>query len=109
MQHIDATTFSYAKESCYRCGATGDLVDMDVHIEGEGALAICRNCIREACFYFGIDLLMLEAKAENFDALKSELEEAQADYRAARKETRALKAELKDKASANVPQRPDEK
>lgn len=109
MQHIAAAVYTYAKESCYRCGQTHDLVDMDVHIEGEGSLAICRNCIREACFYLDIDLKMLEAKAASYDAMKSELEEAQADYRAARKETRALKAELKDKASANTPQRPDEK
>lgn len=48
MQHIEATTYTYAKGSCYRCGSASDLVDMDAHIEGEGALAICSTCIFEA-------------------------------------------------------------
>lgn len=95
MHALAATTWTYAKESCYRCGKTDDLVDMDVHIEGEGALAICRNCIREACFHLGIDLKVLEAKASAVDTYREELEVAQADFRAARKELRALKAEQK--------------
>jgi len=48
MQHIEATTYTYAGGSCYRCHAASDLVDMDAHIEGEGALAICSTCIFEA-------------------------------------------------------------
>lgn len=49
MQHLEALPpYAFAKGSCYRCGRTHDLVDMDVHIEGEGCLAICTNCILEA-------------------------------------------------------------
>lgn len=49
MQHLEALPpYAFAKGACYRCGATFDLVDMDVHIEGEGCLAICTTCINEA-------------------------------------------------------------
>lgn len=48
MQHLEAIPIAYAKCSCYRCGNTSDAVDMDCFIEGEGALAICTNCLIDA-------------------------------------------------------------
>lgn len=48
MQHLESASIAYAKCSCYRCGAGGDLVDMDCFIEGEGALALCTSCVTEA-------------------------------------------------------------
>lgn len=48
MQAIDQANFAYAKEGCYRCGRNDHLVDMDVHVEGEGALAFCESCLVQA-------------------------------------------------------------
>lgn len=48
MQHLEAITLAYAKCSCYRCGDTSDAVDMDCFIDGEGALALCVKCLRDA-------------------------------------------------------------
>lgn len=48
MQHLAEAHYTYAKAGCYRCHATSDLVDLDCHVEGEGALAICTTCILEA-------------------------------------------------------------
>lgn len=48
MQHLEAITLAYAKSSCYRCGASGDAIDMDCFIEGEGALALCTTCLIDA-------------------------------------------------------------
>lgn len=47
---------AHAKGSCYRCGRGDSLVDMDVQIEGEGALAICSHCIGDAAEAAGLHL-----------------------------------------------------
>ena len=96
MLAIAQSHYTMAKEGCYRCGVTHDLVDMDAHIEGEGALVICRGCIREACYTLGIDLKSLEAKAVATDAYKEELELAQADYRKVAKDLREARKALKE-------------
>lgn len=54
MQRLEQVNFAYAKEGCYRCGRGGPIVDMDVHVEGEGALGICVPCIGEAAVTAGI-------------------------------------------------------
>lgn len=39
---------AHANAGCYRCGRGDHLIDMDVQIVGEGALALCRKCVGEA-------------------------------------------------------------
>lgn len=48
MELLPEATYGHAKGGCYRCGVPGPVVDMDTHIEGEGTLALCPPCIREA-------------------------------------------------------------
>lgn len=54
MQRLDQVTYTFAKSSCYRCLSGGPVVDLDVHIEGEGCLALCVNCIGEAAQTAGL-------------------------------------------------------
>jgi len=48
MQRLNEVGYTFAKSACYRCLSAGPVVDLDVHIEGEGCLALCVNCIGEA-------------------------------------------------------------
>ena len=64
MQLLPAANYAYAKEGCYRCGRGGPVVDMDVQIEGEGALGICDRCIGEAAETAGFIVRRRKQKAE---------------------------------------------
>lgn len=56
MVFVGDALLAHAKASCYRCGRGDNLVDFDVQIEGEGALAICKFCIGEAAEVAGLHL-----------------------------------------------------
>lgn len=56
MQKIQDAGFAFAKQACYRCLTGGPLVDMDVHIEGEGCLALCVSCLGEAAQAGGLSV-----------------------------------------------------
>lgn len=45
---VGDSLLAHAKAGCYRCGRGDRIVDMDVQIVGEGALALCAVCIQEA-------------------------------------------------------------
>ncbi len=100
MHAIDQSTYVYAKGSCYICGQAHDLVDLDVVIEGEGCLCICRPCIREAATMLGIPLKDLESKAAVVDDALAEIESVKQDLRTERKAHRATKAALKEAKTA---------
>lgn len=48
MDLLPAANFAHAKQSCYRCGKASPVVDLDVAIEGEGALCLCDSCVFDA-------------------------------------------------------------
>lgn len=54
MEFIGIATYTYAREACYICGRNEGLVDTGTFIEGEGELAICDNCIKEAARTAGL-------------------------------------------------------
>ena len=45
---------AHANAGCYRCSRGNNLVDHDVQIVGEGALALCKGCIAEAAEAAGL-------------------------------------------------------
>lgn len=45
--YVGSSNIAHAKGGCYICGGANGLVDTDVQIEGEGALAICRVDIHD--------------------------------------------------------------
>ena len=47
---------AHAQGGCFRCHRGSDLVDMDAYVEGEGALALCTGCIRDAAIAGGLTL-----------------------------------------------------
>lgn len=46
--YVGNALYAHAKEGCYRCERGDGLIDFDVQIVGEGALALCKGCIAEA-------------------------------------------------------------
>lgn len=38
----------HAKHGCYRCARVSSVVDLDVLVEGEGVLCLCRACVLDA-------------------------------------------------------------
>lgn len=47
---------AHAKAGCYICGRGDHITSLDVHIEGEGILALCTGCITDAAEAAGIRL-----------------------------------------------------
>jgi hypothetical protein len=45
--------YYHAKQSCYLCGQTSNLVDTEVQIEGEGVLGICKGCVHDMAVVAG--------------------------------------------------------
>lgn len=64
---------AHAKGGCYRCLRGDHLVDLDVQIEGEGALVLCVSCLTEAAEACG---LHFNAAAVNEQHQKFEEERA---------------------------------
>jgi hypothetical protein len=54
MNFMGTSVQATAKEACYRCEKNADLVDLDCMIVGEGYLALCKNCIRQAADAAGL-------------------------------------------------------
>jgi hypothetical protein len=70
MHREQNSAYYHARQSCYTCLGTDNLVDTEVVIEGEGVLAICEGCVREMARTLGIDLFDQTSK---IDALEIEL------------------------------------
>lgn len=69
---------AHAGAGCYRCGRGDSLIDTDIQIVGEGALAFCRGCITEFAEVAGVahnraEWSELQAKVA---ALESEVDRA---------------------------------
>lgn len=69
---------AHAAAGCYRCGRGDSLIDTDIQIVGEGALAFCRGCVTEFAEVAGVahnraEWSELQAKVA---ALESEVERA---------------------------------
>lgn len=47
---------AHARGGCYRCSRGDNLIDLDVHIEGEGVLVLCKGCVLEAAEAAGLHL-----------------------------------------------------
>lgn len=93
MLHAPQSEYHHAKQGCYLCGTTGDLVDTQVFIEGEGVLAICSGCIKgDLLLTLGIDLKALEGAEAALDAAVTEATAARAEVRRLRKQIKDLKA-----------------
>lgn len=45
----------HAKHGCYICGRTDGIVNTEAQIEGEGVLAFCSVCVRDAARALGLD------------------------------------------------------
>jgi hypothetical protein len=54
MNFMGTSVQATAKEACYRCEKNADLVDLDCMIVGEGYLALCSNCIKQAAEAAGL-------------------------------------------------------
>ena len=92
MQFAPQSAYYHAKQSCYLCLQTSELVDTGVQIEGEGVLAICRGCVTgDMLNALGISLDALEVDSEVVAALQDELAEAKAATKAARAQLRDLR------------------
>ena len=86
MDYAPQSSYYHAKESCYLCGKTDDLVDTAVQIEGEGVLALCRGCILgDMALTLGVDVAALELAAAASADLEREVAELKAALRAARR------------------------
>lgn len=48
MHFVGDSLLAHAKGGCYRCLRGDNLVDLDIQIEGEGALVLCKGCLLEA-------------------------------------------------------------
>lgn len=46
--YVGTSLIAHAKGGCYVCTRNEGLVDLDVIIEGEGALVLCTVCIQDA-------------------------------------------------------------
>lgn len=100
---------AHAKGGCYVCGRGDNLVDLEVQIEGEGALAVCKGCIQVAAEAGGLTLneaAVAEERSafaeerrsfspERVMDLEAELHETQQALELAQR----LKAELQDTLS----------
>jgi ribosomal protein S14 len=95
MDAVAQAGYQHARGSCYRCGQAHDLVDLDAFIEGEGALIICRNCVREAAVTLGINLKDLEKKAQMTEDAQAEVRALKAGLAQHRKDFREYKAKAK--------------
>jgi hypothetical protein len=90
MNFVGDALLAHANGGCYRCLRGDNLVDLDVQIVGEGILAICTGCLKEAAEAAGIHLneaAVAEERAahqeaarrfdpEAVEALEAELAEA---------------------------------
>lgn len=93
---------AHANGGCYVCRRGDSLVDFDVQIVGEGALAVCASCVKDAAEAAGLtfnEALVRELRAEiqrldasNIERLEAELAEA----RAALADEQRLAARLQD-------------
>lgn len=83
-----------AQGGCYRCRRGSELIDFDCFIEGEGSLALCRNCVGEGAEAAGL-LFNAAVVAE----LETQLAEARAIARDAQAREAAFKSAL-DAATA---------
>lgn len=54
--YVGDALLSHAAGGCYVCGRGDSLVDTDVQIVGEGALAICKGCVATLAEAAGIHL-----------------------------------------------------
>lgn len=79
MQFVGPCLYVHAKGSCYLCGRCENLVDTEMHIEGEGALAICRACIHDMAHTAGLVVNAqdeIEGLRQELDALEVERDNA---------------------------------
>lgn len=72
VSYVGNSLYIHANGGCYRCGRGDTLVDMDVQIVGEGALALCRGCIGDAAE--ALELTFNEAHVRELRARVQELE-----------------------------------
>lgn len=54
--YVGTSLYAHAKGGCYVCVRNEGLVDLDVIIEGEGALVLCKPCIQDAAEAGGLHL-----------------------------------------------------
>lgn len=73
--YVGDALLAHAKAGCYRCSRGDSLIDLDVLIEGEGALVLCKGCIAEAAEAAG--MLFNEAYVAE---IKQEAASARATY-----------------------------
>jgi len=70
MQKIENAEYFHARQACYLCLQPHDCVDTEVQIEGEGVLALCRNCIGTLAETAGFEL---RDQQDTIDRLREEL------------------------------------
>lgn len=73
MEFIENAGYYHAKQACYRCLSPHNGVDLDIQIEGEGALFLCRGCISDAAKACGFDV---EDRGPEIERLRDELAES---------------------------------
>lgn len=54
--YVGTSNLAHAKGGCYVCSRNDQLVDLDVIIEGEGALVLCKHCVQDAAEASGLHL-----------------------------------------------------
>lgn len=79
MEFIGVAIYTYAKEACYICGKNENLVDTGTFIEGEGELAICDTCIKDAARTVGLGPMI--DQTHKLAAAEEALENALGDLR----------------------------
>lgn len=92
MQRETSAQYYHARQACYLCLNPNDVVDTTIQIDGEGVLAICRNCIGELAMTSG---WVLSDNKQEVATLKGKVTRLTADLEDARAVIGAINLEQK--------------